>query len=201
MSVARERIVRSLQGLYTVVVGLALTKSIERLFEGSTPSQVEFHAHHLPGLIAFIATLIPFYHGALRHLDKRYIEEHGVGLKNGALAADFALLFVEGCFLAAMAYLVATPSKLMNASVLLFGIDAAWCAGIYLVFVKGRREWAELEWVWLNIWTVGLLLVLQWWQYIGNASQPTTIHDVAFPAIMVARTCIDYARSWKFYFP
>ena len=122
MLVARERIVRSLQGLYTVVAGLALTKSIERLFEGSTSSQVEFHAHHLPGLVAFIATLIPFYHGALRHLDRRYIEEHGAGLKDGALAADFALLFVEGCFLAAMAYLVATPSKLMNAGVLLLGI-------------------------------------------------------------------------------
>jgi hypothetical protein len=51
----------------------------------------------LINLCTFLIIIVPFYHGAVRHLFATYIEDGGSKrIKNGALLADFFLLFVEG---------------------------------------------------------------------------------------------------------
>lgn len=104
---AAKSSVRNLGALYSVVVGVALAYAIEEVIDpvAATP----FSWHLMPLFIALLATLVPFYHGALRHLDVTYVEHPGEGLNNGALLADFLLLFVEGSLFVALASLLDRP--------------------------------------------------------------------------------------------
>lgn len=85
-----ERPVRHLQGLYTVVVGLALAVAMTNLLDQEAAFPVRLEV--LPYLLAYLVTLVPFYHGALQHLDIAYIEDPDTSTKPGALLADWGLL-------------------------------------------------------------------------------------------------------------
>ncbi len=67
-----ERSVSHLQQLYTVVVGLALTVAITNLIDQAAPVPIRMAA--LPYFVSYLVTLVPFYHGALRHLDVTYLK-------------------------------------------------------------------------------------------------------------------------------
>ncbi len=100
----QESSVRHLQLLYTIVAGLALSDAIGALF-GEQAADDASAWQLLPLLIAFVVTLIPFFHAALRHLDDAYlIDPTAHQVKRGALAADFLFLFFEGCLLFALAH-------------------------------------------------------------------------------------------------
>ncbi len=58
-----------LQELYTVVVAIALSLVVARLIP-APGGKVTFQPFLLSA--ALLVTLIPFYHGALRHLDEQY---------------------------------------------------------------------------------------------------------------------------------
>ena len=57
---------------------------------------------------ALLVTLIPFYHGALRHLDEQYA---GAGARQarGFVLVDFLVLFLESCVFLALAVSIARP--------------------------------------------------------------------------------------------
>jgi len=78
----RERPIRHLQGLYTVVVGVALTVAVSNLIDQD--ADVPIRVQVLPYFIAYLFTLVPFYHGALRHLDITYAEEGDYSPRSGA---------------------------------------------------------------------------------------------------------------------
>ena len=90
----KKNSVRNLAGLYTVVVGAALSLALARLIPPDkglaalTPASVCL-------FVAYIATLFPFFHGALMHLDDAYIENENEHIKTGALLVDFSLLFLH----------------------------------------------------------------------------------------------------------
>jgi hypothetical protein len=71
MTRPREGTVRNLQELYTVAVGIALALAVQELINGSVEEPIEWS--RVPAFIGFLATLIPFYHSAMRHLDEVYI--------------------------------------------------------------------------------------------------------------------------------
>ncbi|MBK9067349.1 MAG: hypothetical protein IPL76_10780 [Gemmatimonadetes bacterium] len=53
-----------------------------------------------------MATLFPFYHGALRHLDDAYLENENHHIKRGALIFDFLLLFLHAMCFVVLALLI-----------------------------------------------------------------------------------------------
>jgi len=57
------------------------------------------------GLVAFLVTLVPFFHGMNRHLDHCYLEKEPPVL-HGALLFDFSIFFLEAGFLFAAAWSV-----------------------------------------------------------------------------------------------
>jgi len=65
-------------------------------------------------LVAYVVTLVPFHHGAMRHLDVTYRQAGAPAVREGALLADFFLLFIEACLLLALA------------NVLVHSMQAAW---------------------------------------------------------------------------
>ena len=77
----RERIaesVRAMKALYSVVSGFALSQGFLRLVKPVDVGGVQtvVFAGFYPNfawLVALIVTIIPFHHGALRHLDNVYI--------------------------------------------------------------------------------------------------------------------------------
>lgn len=201
MNRAREGTVKNLQELYTVAVGVALVVAIEQLVRLPEGHSASIRWDVIPAFCAFLLTLVPFYHGALRHLDQRYVEERAEGVRDGALLADFFLLFLEACVLLGIAR-VLTDARAAGwglASLLVF--DALWGTGIYLLFARGRRKWDELEWVRLNLVAgpalmLGLVLLSH-----APSAKGRTILAVGLPVAMLLRSVIDYRRSWNFYFP
>src|ERR1019366_1919724 len=102
---AIERSVDSIARIYAIVIGLALAESIKTLIVKSANGNVDLSLPKLwsgtPAFIAFVFTLVPFWHGMNRHLDRSYLEKEGV-VAQGALLLDFAVFFIEsGLFLVA----------------------------------------------------------------------------------------------------
>src|SRR5450759_153548 len=90
-----ERSADSLQKLYTVIVALSVSQAITSfLKDRDTLSGLGSHEslQAIPALIAFFVTLVPFYHGMNRHLDRCYLERDA-GPRQAALLLDFGVFF------------------------------------------------------------------------------------------------------------
>lgn len=201
MNRAREGSVKNLQELYTVAVGVALAVAIEQLVRLPEGQGAFIKWEVLPTFGAFLVTLVPFYHGALRHLDQRYVEERGEAVRDGALLADFFLLFLEACLLLGTARVLPDARAAAWGLAILLVFDALWGGGIYLLFTRGRRKWEELEWVRLNLVAGPLLMVSLLALRYTPRSAGEAILAFGLPVAMLLRSVIDYRRSWAFYFP
>lgn len=82
---AQKTSVENLQSLYSLVVGLALANAVLKVARGELePVPVDLTT--LPLFLGFLVTLVPFYHGALRHLDATYIVARAKGSQSGIQA-------------------------------------------------------------------------------------------------------------------
>ena len=199
---SRQRTVGHLQGLYTVVVGVALAAALTNLIDQDSGVPIRWEA--LPYFVAYLFTLVPFYHGALRHSDIAYFENPSSHTKPGALMADWSLLFVEGCVLLALALLIDRPVPFMYSLIALLGFDAIWAFLAHLAFSPGLSEHqAEAQWARINIVAVLLLVVAAvFLDSIDAASKPVdTYRWILVLSIAVGRTVWDYVSGWSFYYP
>lgn len=196
-----ENSVRSLANLYTVIIGVALSLAVVKLVEGSAGLKAAI----VPSILlfsAFIATLFPFYHGALRHIDDAYIESDGTNIKDGALVVDLILLFVHGIVFVVLALLIAKPSEFAWILIVLLATDVLW--GIFAHFAVSTSSGlsAELKWLLINFAVVGLLT----WYLVANdinfrdTKNTLPLVIVVFVACVI-RSIVDYISCAKFYFP
>lgn len=196
---ARQRSVAPLKDLYTVVAGVALAAALTTLVDRGMPDAINLQA--LPYAVAFLVTLVPFYHGALRHLDVTYFETE-VPPRAGALMADWCLLFLESCLLLALALFVDRPGYFVLALVSLLVVDALWGIGAYLKFTE-RKSSTTVNWAATNLVVAPVLLVLAFW--FGAIASPTDPIGVAesltVMAIAIGRSSWDYRWNWSFYYP
>lgn len=190
---AQENSVRNLQELYTVVVAAALAFAAERVIDVNGDS-ASFNMDTAWPLAALLVTLVPFYHGAVRHLEQTYIEEKGRKVRGGGLLADFLLLFIEGFIFVAVARMLVEPEAAAWGLVVLLAIDAVWGLAVWGLLYKERAPITELRWVEVNALAAPFIAVL-----ILLPANSFTL-----PLVFVAfglRTVFDYAASWKMYFP
>ena len=138
-----QRSVEHLQNLYTVIVGLAMSIAMLQFF--GDDSGMDFLKWPTTAyLVTFLFTLVPFYHGALRHLDLTYFESPGKAIKSGALLADWSLLFVEACLFLAMARLIDNYLLFVIVWCSLLGLDVIWAFSAHLAFTpKPKFDLAE----------------------------------------------------------
>src|ERR1700739_376328 len=141
-----ERSVDMLRELYSVVVGLALVGAIENVIEKSPTAGVLVHWNSILWFAAVFATLLPFYHGALRYLDDVYIFA-GKQPKRLALLVDYLFLFSEACLLVALGLLIARPEAFTPVFAALIGLDVIWALSGYFITETGF----ETVWRWLLI--------------------------------------------------
>lgn len=203
-----KRSVDSLERLYSVVVGLAVTIAVQKiLFDKSGQIHIWYDQNtkgfpflgvlldRLPAMLAFLFTAVPFYHGMNRHLDRTYVERTTVKDKEPFLVFDFFLFFLESCFLVAIAALVSEGDHLFLVLAVLLVVDAVWSGvthGIHYSTVKH----STLRWTIINvIGTVTLVVV-----YFARPFAPEA-HSWMLAIVAMGRTIADYYFCWEFYFP
>jgi hypothetical protein len=193
---SQRRSVGHLQGLYSVVVALALTLAAERLFPASG------HLAASRGFVlatALLVTLIPFYHGALRHLDELYGRGTAGAAHGFGVLVDFPLLFLESCVLLAMgASITQTRDVFAWLFFALLALDVVWAYLTTTFLVSAPERAAQKTWLKVNLcFGLALLAILVIASFAGWASSGALPYVVL--VVAVARTGTDYASSWKFY--
>lgn len=202
MSVAQTNSVRNLEHLYTTVVALALSLAIYNIID-VTREGVPFKLELVPIFFAFLVTLIPFYHGALRHLDITYVEEGGRHVKKYALLIDFSALFIEGCLFVILSALLSRPLFFVWGLVTLLAFDTIWGVVAYLGFSRMGKSKPELTWALINL--VSTIVMSVYLVVLGFVPSAENANDlkltVGILAFSLLRTVVDYVLCWNTYYP
>lgn len=188
-----KRSVDALQRLYTIVIGLSLTEGAKRIFDpnaaASSGGAAEVDAWlHFLGLVV---TIVPFYHGANRHLDDAYIFDTSERTRKAALIFDFFILFAEGTLFAMMGLSIYKAERFYNLMLALLLVDVIWAGASMLL--KGISP-PLLKWCLTNLAAIILVYVA-----LNTQLLPPDRRELLLVAFLVIRTVADYALSWKFY--
>ena len=190
-----ERSVDSMAKIYAIVIGLALSESVRTLITKNlqgqpnlTPATLE---SGLPAFVAIVATLVPFWHGMNRHLDRCYLEKNGP-VAQGALLLDFITFFIEASLLLIAGWALRdglVTFYCLGAALL---IDSIWGIVSHQIHFPNQkshvRKWATTN---LIAGCVALAIVAFPFNW-----KPTLLMVIA-----VGRTIVDYIFGWDFYFP
>jgi hypothetical protein len=202
ISKKKENAVKSLVSLYTVVIGVALSVSVLTLIDAKAGlSAVTGGSVLLFG--AFVATLLPFYHGALRHLDDAYLENESSQIKDGALIVDFLLLFFHAMAFVVLALLIHRPVDFAWLLIAVLAIDVIWAIFTHFASSSAAAGGAEGKWGLINLMFVGVAVVYLVIQgiYFGTGSPDDAKVAVPIFVFAVIRTMVDYVWCRRFYFP
>jgi len=189
-----KRSVDALQRLYTIVIGLALTEGAKRIIDPNIAATVTGAAPELDRwyhLIGLVVTIVPFYHGANRHLDDVYLFDAPQQTVKAALILDFFILFIEGTLFAMMGMSILLSERFYSLLLVLLLVDVGW-AGVSIV-IKGLSK-PLLKWCLTNIGALVLIYVV-----LNTGLLPPDKREVLLLALLAIRTGFDYALSWKFY--
>jgi hypothetical protein len=137
------RSIEHLQGLYTVVAAVSVALAGEDFAQ--TVRSDEW-SRSLPLIVAFLVTLVPFYHGTLLHLDKTYRATHPIPVSYGRLLFDFSFLFAEGCILILLAISITSPRAFAPAMSALLAVDVGWAFATSLERWRLPHDGAIDEW-------------------------------------------------------
>jgi hypothetical protein len=190
----QARSVEHLQELYSVVVAIALSLVVARLIPGSRVGVV-----HRPLLLAgaLLVTLIPFYHGALRHLDEQYTQPTDRPPHDFGVLVDFLLLFLESCAFLALAVSIGRPRVFTGVYLLLLALDVVWAYVTTTFLIRADGLHAQESWLYVNLITAAIVAVLLALGLTGVMSSQALWY--AIPAIALLRTTFDYKLAWRFY--
>jgi hypothetical protein len=189
-----ERSVDSIAKIYAVVIALAITQSIQTLIKGTNGSaNVGFDTLYAgaPAFVAFLFTLVPFWHGMNRHLDRCYLEKTGV-VAQGALLFDFTVFFLEASLLFAAGWSLRTGIETFYFLGALLLTDMVWGYISHLIHFP-RKKSHVLKWSIINV-VAGALA-------FGVVEFPFNQKPWVLMAIAILRSIADYGFCWKFYFP
>lgn len=189
---AQRESVKHLQALYGAVAGLCLAIAVERLLQSP-----DFESTKVLLLLGFLSTIVPFYHGTLRHLDDAYVSGVNPAPRPTAVLIDFFVLFGEGCILLLMAASLNNVTRYAFAFCSLLIVDIVWALLFARMVADNGRSWAHLKWLRVNVLTlpfVGVIGVATLTFDLGR-----TLTSAVLALTCVIRTAWDYKGSWRFY--
>lgn len=199
---ARFNSIKQLCDLYIVVISIAAGLAFRDIVDpGIRPIPIRIDRLVLFG--AFMITVIPFFHGGVRHLYATYIEVGGSSrVKNWVVLIDYYLLFVGG------GLFVALSSCLDNAhafAVVLTGLltlDIVWGILAQIGFGGTQAQRTELSWAKINAVTVVVLLMfLLTERALLGARLGETDLRLFLLLLASVRTGVDYYWNHAFYCP
>lgn len=189
-----ERSVDSLQRIYAFVIALSLVAAIQSLLkdQGGAISTIDGIVAGLPAFVAFLFTLVPFFHGMNRHLDHSYLEKTD-DVVQVALLLDFAIFFIEAGLLFAVTLTLHAGLAAFSYLGLLLAIDALWGWVAHAIHYRKEVRSTVARWSAINVVFIFVGLVI--WNYQG-------VHTaVILMSLALARTIADYVLCKDFYFP
>jgi hypothetical protein len=196
----RENSVKQLSELYNVVTGVALSLAITKLIDPTSASN-PIKADLVFTFLAFLVVIIPFHQGAVRHLYATYVEQGGRSkIKDGALAVDFLLLFLQACIFVALGLLIVNLEQFTNTLMVLLIVDCVWGLLAKFAFTGAEAQWAETKWAIINFVTFLLMFALSRFGPPLLGGWNSEMQKFVF-LLSLARTIIDYSTSWSFYHP
>jgi len=198
------RAIDTLQRLYAVVGGLAITEAIKRSFLKGPNGYLQVHWSdgEIPLAFACLVTVIPFVHGMNRHLDKHSAQLTGHPRRRrmvAILVSDFAVFMLQCAMLVMLAGAVSDvhaaagdrPNNFLNIFIGLLFIDVLWSA----ISEKLEKDTYRWQWLLVNVITIPILWI---------ASQLPLPADALYwlvAAIAIGRTAADYRVNVDEYFP
>lgn len=145
----------------------------------------------LPAFVAFSITVVPFWHGMNRHLDRCYLEKKD-SIARRALLFDFGAFFAEGGLLFAAAWSLTSGIYTFGCLGLLLLLDTGWGFASHFIHYRGQRSHVRI-WPVVNIGAIFISVL------IVVYSLP---HEIWLPmTIAICRTVVDYELCRDFYFP
>jgi hypothetical protein len=201
VSERRANTIKSLIELYTVVIGVGLSFAVYGVV-GSDNGLLGVSAHSVCLFVAFVATLFPFYHGALRHLYDAYLEQSNEHIRPAAVFPDFILLFLHALAFVVLALLLDKPGQFLWVLDAVLAIDVLWAAFTYFGASSKRGVSAEARWAVINLTflVISLLFLVLNNIYLSEVEDPTKLAALIMIAC-VARSAWDYVWCRSFYFP
>ncbi len=192
---AIERSVDHVQRIYAVIIALAISQAIQSLLKNPNDTIGELNLAHipagLPAFIAFLVTLVPFWQGMNRHLDRCYLEKKTVVVQR-ALLLDFAVFFVEAIFLFGAGWSIKSDINTFYWLGGLLCVDMIWAIVSHYIHFPGTKSHA-LKWSAINVCAIVIaILVVEF---------PFQHKQFVLTVIAVGRTIADYVFSGGFYFP
>jgi hypothetical protein len=190
---ASRRAAKHLEGLYGTVIAVGLGVAVVSTLR-SDAERLDVAWDHMPLLAAFLIVLVPFYQGALLHLDAKYDRLTNRGHPTIVLLVDFVGLFVEAVVIVALAASVGDVRSFLAALCVLLGVDVVWATSAWLL----QRDSGQLRgWIQINLVTLlaiclGFLIGL-WVDYPDSWLIAVALAVAAF------RSGIDYWINWDFY--
>jgi len=194
-SKAIERSVDSVAKIYAIIIGLALSEAVKALIVKNADGKMDLSPPTLwsgaPAFLAFVFTLVPFWHGMNRHLDRCYLEKT-TSVVQGALLLDFGVFFVEASVFLIAAWALRSDLVTFYCLGIIFLLDVIWGAVSHQIHFPGEKSHA-ISWSAINI--VAILLMLGVITFRFDPKQPVLM------AIAIVRTIVDYRNGRYFYFP
>lgn len=196
-----ENSIRSLVNLYTVVIGAALSVAVTGVID-TTKGLEAATSTSVCLFVAFLATLFPFVHGAVRHLDDAYLENPNGHIKDGALVIDFVLLFFHALAFLVLSLLLKKPNHFAWGLMVVLSIDVIWGAFTHFAASSRQAGGAEGKWTVINLIVVAFGASYLIWNdiYLGEIAQPVKL-AVPITFVAILRSVADYAWCRSFYFP
>lgn len=189
-----ERSVDSIQKIYAVVIALAISQAIQSLLKdpsGATDITLQRLSSWLPPFVAFLVTLIPFWHGMNRHLDRCYLEK-STGVVQGALLFDFVAFFIESSFLFAAAWSIRFGLETFYYLGGLLLVDMLWAFVSHHIHFSGKKSHA-VRWSVINIAAIFIAVLV--------VTFPFSKKPIVLMVLAIFRFIADYGICWSFYFP
>ena len=194
-----ERSVDSLERIFAFIVALAVTDAIKATFVGGDGTLVlSWPAGAvLPAFLAFLVTIVPFYHGMNRHLDECYIRRAPPA--EGALLFDFVVFFTEASLLFAITASLRHENLLSFVFLgVLLAVDIVWALISDWIHYSGKAQGIK-QWAAVNAIIIVLAIFL--YPVTEAASFSTEVQAWLLLVVAVVRSVLDYTRNWSFYFP
>lgn len=209
---AQRSAIDALQKFYSVIIGAAFTGAVLKLLENFSFTDWSTKQISQAALfVAFIFTIVPFYHGTERHLFEAHIRRNtegwGEGGKPTPLLLDVAVFMALGAILFAMGRSTSDPGQFFSFWVALLIVDILWSIAVWRSNKGKWPRWAINNFAWLALAIALWFLLIPALTSIpcivaasalcGGVFVKTAV--VAFAEI--GRTVIDYHLYGDFYFP
>lgn len=190
----KERSVDSLQQIYAVVIALAIAQAIQSLLKDPLRGTLLDRSQILAGLPAFVAllfTLVPFWHGMNRHLDRCYLEKKSA-VAQGAVLLDFAAFCLEASLLFAAGWSLRSGIYSFIALGGLLLVDMLWGFISHQIHFPGQKSHVR-RWSAINLVAIVIAILI--------VDYPFQHQSIVLMVVAIVRSIVDYWLCWDFYFP